>query len=497
MGIKLKTRSVDAFPYITAMVGAGMVASAGAFSISTAGPPTPLFAQGVGSDLNDNNGIDGNNFTINLPNTTIANNTIILSIAYPYSASRTCVITDSAGDTWPSLASAITTGTASTGNMRWSTFVLQNASAGLHNLLVTFDARIKPFQYTMAEFVNVGAVDGSHGAASVTHTTADAGSYTPTTNNDANGGHLIWTVAISNDTVGTLFANQASAIAKRGGISPKFMHANNICTIPNASSFDVQTTNAAVNPGFNFTQSTGTNFVVQSIALKVASVGAAPPAGIRVRRVLHYTFVNPQNGANNFLFPSEGNLLVATMAANNGINPVNSVTDSNGQTYTARAVSGNSQVFDKQNATPGDTLVLDVNFNGVGQQDSLHLWDVVGAQTSSFLNTAGANTAAPGSGLSCPNLPTITPSAAPGLTIVQAGMGTASQGGMASGAPSGSVFDGVTYDTSSSLFDQDRMDNADPFGHVNYSTTATQNWNWVITAQSHGSTAFATACCYH
>lgn len=463
------------------------------FPVPPAATPSPLFVQGVGSDLNDNNGITGNAFQFNLPNNTLAGNTIILTVSYPYSATRTLVITDSAGDTWPSLASSITTGTTSVGNMRVTTFALQNASSGFHQITATFDTAIKPFQYTMAEFYNVGAVDGSHGANNVAGTTAAAGSYTPTTPNDAHGGHLIWTYAISNDTVGTALANQASAIAKTGGTSPLFMHANNICTIPQASSYDTQLVNGAINPGFNFTQSSGTNFVVQSVALLASAVGTAPSAGIRVKRILHYSNVNPQNGTNNIICPCDGNLRLVTMAAGDNLNLLNSVSDSGG-TYTARAASGNSQVFDLQNATPSNGLVVNMSLNGAGQpQYSMRFFDVVGAQASSFLNTQGFNGSAPASGnVTTAGIPNITPNAAPGLTVCVTGWGTGPTKPPVS-SPSGAIYDIVYYTGET---DQDRMDNADGSGHLYYSTTAAQAWNWNFDNAARGSTLFATACCY-
>jgi hypothetical protein len=451
--------------------------------------------QGVGSDLNDNNGITGNAFQFNMPNVTLSGNALVLSIAYPFNASRTVAISDSAGDTWP--PATITTGTASSGNMNIKVFVLQNASAAMHTVTVTFDASIKPFQYSLAEFYNVatsGASDGSHGANSVSGTSASAGSYTPTTNNDANGGHLIWTYAISNDTVGTTLATQASAISKTGGASPSFMHANNIATIPSATSFDVQATNGAVNPGFDFTQSSGTNFVVASVALKAASAGTPPGTGIRVKRLLHYTVVNPQSGNNVILFPVDGNLRVATMGANNSENPVNSVTDSNSSTYTSRGVAGNAQVFDTFGTSANNAATLTLNLNGGEIQFSIHLWDVVGA-ASGFMNASGFNGAAPSSGSVFDDFPDHTPNAnVSGLTIVQTGMGTAGpQFGFASGAPSGAVFNDVFY---TGMTDQDRMDNADPFGHANFSSNAAQTWNWKLGAAGLGSTATATAASY-
>lgn len=462
--------------------------SSGAFP---GGMGTPTFVQGTGSDLNDNNGIDGNGYKFNLPNLTFAGNCLVLAIAYPFKSGRTITISDSNGDTWP--AAAVTAGTASLGNINTSIFVLPNATAGLHKLTVTFDAAIRVFQYTYAEFYNIAIAspaDGTHSAASVAGTSAAAGSFTPSTNNDANGGHLIFAYAISNDTVGTNASNQASAISKSGGVSPSFMCANNFATIPSASSFDVQTANGAINPGFNFTQSSGTNFVVAAVALKASNAGQMPAAGIRVKRILHYTISIPQTGNNVFLFPCDGNLLVGTIASGNDLNVINSVTDSNSQTYTNPGAASEPQIFYKQNATPSNAMTITFNLNASETQCSLRLFDIVGAQTSSFQNASGIYTTSPSSGSVANDLPDHTPSSAPGLTIAVTGFGTGPMNGIAAGAPAGAIYDIVYY---TGMTDQDRMDNADGIAHVYYSTTAAQTWNWGIDAGARGSTAFATA----
>ena len=327
-----------------------------ALPIAAGGTPSPQLVQLVGSDTNDNNGIKtGNNYVFNMPNATQAGNCIVLAISYPFGSGRTVAISDSRGDTWPSATQ--TTGTASSGNMNQKIFVLPNASAGLHILTLTFDTGLFPFQYTMAEFYNCVGADGSSGTASVSGPNISAGSFTPTTPNNANGGHMIFAYAMSNDTVGTLAATQATAMSATNSAS--LAHACNISTIPSLSSIGVQAVNAAINPGFSVTQaSTTTNFVVSAVALKAGNVGALPAAGIRIKRLLHFSDVNPVNGNNDVLFPCDGNLLVYTMAAGSDLNLLNSVSDTANGTYTSVADAGQSQFFYFPNATPGNTNKL-------------------------------------------------------------------------------------------------------------------------------------------
>lgn len=458
----------------------------GSYGVAAPGG-TPTLVQHVGSTTNDNNGIAGNAFTFTLPNVVGAGNCLILGISYPYSGSRTVALSDSSGDTWPS--AAITTTDSS--NLAQKIFVLPNATSALHTITLTFDTAIKPVAYAISEFYNVATsspVDGTHGTASVASPNVSAGSYTPTTNNDANGGHLIWTITRSNDKVGANNSFAASTIAPTG--SQSLLDADNTCTIPGSSSFYVQATNGAINPGFTITQSTGTNFVCSSVALKAASAGTAPAAGIRIKRILHATYTLGGSSA-VFQFPCDGNLLYTAAPAGSDQNPISAVTDSNSQTYTNPGAATEPQCFYKQNATPSNSLKI--TFSVTGPQFSLRMHDIVGANASSYKNTNGVYTTAPGSGSVADNLPNFTPSAAPGLTVTTVGFGTGPVTGMASGAPAGSVFDLVYYTGET---DQDRMDNADAQAHVYHSTTGAQTWNFGITSASWGSTAFATAICF-
>ena len=446
------------------------------------GAATPTLVQHVGSTLDDNNGEANNNYKFCLPNPTLTGNCLILGITFPYSACRTVSITDSTGDTW-TLAATQTTDSV---NQAQRIYTVANATPALHTITITFDTILKAVSYEISEFYNIALtspVDGTKGAANSTGPNVAVGSYTPSTNNDANGGHLIWTIARSNDKVGTLTANMASNIV--GTASTALLAADNTCSIPGASSFVVQGTLSAINPGFTITQSSSTNFVTTSVALKAANAGTAPGAGIRIKRILHTTWTA---GSSVFQCPCDGNLLFTALSAGDNLNAVSSVTDSNGQTYTNPGASGEPQCFYKQNATPANNLKI--TYVAGGPQFSMRFYDIVGAQTSSFNAVSGANGANPGSGNVTIAMPVHTPTVAPGLTISTVGFGTGPGTGMGAGSPAGSVFD---LEWASTETDQSRMENADAVGHLYYSTTATQNWIFSIGNASRGSTAFATA----
>jgi trimeric autotransporter adhesin len=483
-------------PIVTGTLASTEAGDSAAFAGGSGGTPTLIWT--VGSTTSDNNGIAVNGVQFNGPNNTLAGNSLILAIGYPYSASRTVSINDSAGDVWP--APAIVQGTAANGNMRTAIYVLPNASAALHQLTLTFDAAVRPFSYSLSEFNNVALVsplDGTKGANAVAGSAANAGSFTPTTNNDASGGHLIFQYAISNDTVGTGSATRASAMSATNGA--KLLHADNSGTIPSASAYLVQGANAAINPGFAITQSTGTNFVVSAVALKAAMAGAAPAAGIRIIRVLHFSLTPGSSGVKTYLFPVDGNLRVLTMAAGSDLNPVPSVTDSDGHTYSPRAAASQSQIFDFGNTTANNALTL--SFDAGANQFSGHLWDIIGADPTPFMNASGIYKSNPSSGAVVNDLPDHTPNAnVKGLTIAQTGMGTAGPVSIippssffAPGAPAGATPDIIYY---TGMSDADLFDNADPFGHVSFNDNTPQTWNWGMGVAGRGSTAFATAASY-
>jgi hypothetical protein len=82
------------------------------------------------------------------------------------------------------------------------------------------------------------------------------------------------------------------------------------------------------------------------------------------------------------------------------------------------------------------------------------------------------------------NQPTITPTGTNELVIATMGIGDGPGLGLASGAPSGGVWDLTTY---TGELDLDLMENADAQAHLYNTTTTTENWNWTITSNGDNS----------
>jgi hypothetical protein len=84
------------------------------------------------------------------------------------------------------------------------------------------------------------------------------------------------------------------------------------------------------------------------------------------------------------------------------------------------------------------------------------------------------------------NQPTITPTGTHELVIATMGIGQGPGLGLASGAPSGGVWDLTTY---AGEDDTDLMENADAQAHLYNATTSTEHWNWNITPKGDNSCA--------
>ena len=447
--------------------------------------PTPTLAQHVGSSSNDNNGIRGNAFKFTLPNPVGSGNCLVLGISYAWAAGRTVSIADSTGNTWPSSPAVTTTDGAT---LISSIFVLPNANSGLTTITVTFDAPLKPFQYTVSEFYNVATASPVNGTSN-SHSTAApnvaAGSFTPG-NNDANGGNLVWSYFIDQTNIG---AHTASAVVSTG--SATLLDANITWTIPSASQSFVQTTAGAINPGVTVTQGTNDTFNALAVALQAANAGTPPAAtGIRIVRVLHLGITAPLGNGATFQVPTSGNLIVLSAWEQNLTN-ITSVTDSNGNTYTKRAFNDSCPSFwYAGNATPGATLTLTVaNANYTGDL-TIQVFDIMGADPSPFDGIAGTNQSADTNGANLSNTPSITPVSAPGLTLASLSLGQGPSSGLGTGSPTGAVFDYVYYTGET---DFDLMDNADGRAHFYNSDLSTENWNWIVANGAQTTTYSATA----
>src|SRR2546428_480672 len=147
-------------------------------------PPRPALVQNL-STYTNRDGEAGNDFIVNLPTPTLANNCLILALTNAYSPTRTILVSDDKSNTWTAgphvdfVANNETT----------TIFFALGVPGGTQKITIHFDASIYDVHATVSEWTNIAtaaAANGSSGASGVA-SPVSAGSFTPG-NNDANGG---------------------------------------------------------------------------------------------------------------------------------------------------------------------------------------------------------------------------------------------------------------------------------------------------------------------
>jgi hypothetical protein len=417
----------------------------------------------------------GNNFSFWLPNNVGAGNAIIVAINYEWSATRTVSITDNNGNAWPSTP---TVGPTDAGaNSSAAIYVLLNAHAGATKITVTCDAVLRNFQFTASEWMNIAtasAVAGSSASTSTTSPNVSSGSFTPT-NNDGTGGNLIWTYicnvgAADSDKV-TNFAAGGSATLLDADIA---WGANGLF---HASEYVVQTAATAINPGMTVTSTPGNStYHALSVALKAASAGTAKPTGIHVLRVSHMTNdVPPLSWP--IQFPSSGNLIVITFAAQTGTINISGVTDTKSNTYAKiQPATDEPQFWYASNATTDPTLKFTIT-SSAASNSSLTVYDIEGADPNPVDGSIGVGSTNDPLGVNMSDQPVFTPASVNGLVIVVLQCGIGPTSAFNTGTPSGAFFNSVSYPGE---VDGDTIDNADGYAHYYNPDLTTEHWNWVI-----------------
>jgi hypothetical protein len=466
----------------TATCSATKTASGGGSGSGGSTGSTPALIQHVSSTSNPfpGNGISGNNFKIPLPNPVLAGDALVLAISYPTGNKPS--ITDNLGNAWPSSAACTAT---TVGNMTAAIYVLPNSHAGTlatpGAVTVGLGASVQPFQYTLSEFNKIATsspVNGCIQKAGISPAsgTISPGSLTPTANNNANGGNVIWsyTASAANTSGYPTGWTAASGFTLLDG--------NNIGMsgyISTASQWQIQPTQGAVTPSIVEAGDNGDTYNSLAIALKIAAAGGSMPAGIHINKVLHFT----QQSAGSSLTletPVTGNLRVLAFSL---AGTVSSITDNDtGSSWTIEQGSNNPQasIAFAPNRGPLPTLKITVRFSSVNYPTSIRFFDIQGAAAAPFDVAASNNpTTCPAPVGNTSAAPPITPTTAKGLTIAGMPMGTGPVEGVV--GPANAIFDLVYY---SGETDFDMMENADAVGHYYNPDLSTENWSWTTAPHS-------------
>jgi len=389
------------------------------------------------------------------------------------------------GQSWP--AAAVTKDGGS-GNYVSQIYVLCGSTGGRDTINVGLGGSTLPFEYTVSEFNNIavsGCVDGSAGGANLAPSgsaTINPGSFTPATNNDSNGGHIIWNY--------TALSSIANGNPSTWSAAPGFTLLDGDIAwfdkqgFPHASQWYLQTTNGAVTPSITATGDTADTFNSVSVALLVASAGGSMPAGIHINKILHQSWTAPTSSTLNLQLPATGNLRVLAFTV--GLNSLNitSITDNENGTWNIEQSNGDSsQIWYSANRSANPNLKVTLHLSGASDTNSVRFFDIQGASASPVDVAAGTDPTSCLSG-TINNQPNLTPTGGNELVIATMGIGDGPGLGLASGAPSGAVWDLTTY---SGEVDNDLMENADALAHVYITSGGPETWNWSITVNGGNS----------
>jgi len=452
---------------------------------------TPIMFQHIASSTNPTgNGIPGHAFVLHteaLP----ANATAVMGVTVAHGI--TVTLSDTLRGAW---SAPVCKQDAGTGLAKTYLFVQPLGAAGGTDTITigVGSSNTQPVQFDLTIFENIATSSAANGSLCPSggnllpnsSGVINPGSFTPTTNNAANGGDVIWNYT---PICSTNAAWNASNFKPASGFT--LLNGDTIWTddqgFPEASQYYVQTKQASVTPSITATGENGSRdcFNSVSVALKIANQGATAPKTIHVAKIIHESFITFSSpGKQMVLFPTVGNLRIAAFTwpggcSGAGAGCVTGLSSSDGCAWKlVGGTGGDAVIAYAQNCSPCPTCTLTLNWSGSQMlpQASFRLYDVENAKSSSYQNSSGDEGSC---GTAVTDAPTITPKgASSGLVIAVLGNGNGPVTLVRS--PTGSVFDLWTF---AGQTDSDLADNADASSHVYFSSTAAEEWDY---AKTHG-----------
>jgi hypothetical protein len=448
-----------------------VAALGGTCRVDTPGGATPTLVQQVNQSLlaSGFNVSSNGTFSLNLPNGTQQGNAIVLALTTKGSFGGS--VSDDQSNAWTAGPSAQDTANNQFAYIYYALNVKQNTrTITIHS----GSGGLTVFQPTAAEFYNVAlsaAADGSSGASG-NSATVTAGNLTPTTSGDL----LFHYVFRSTNQV-----NSGFTAGSQSSINWRLLSQDTLDG--DAVQYGVYNSTATINP--QMTMSSGTSFVSVAIALKSATAGAAPPGGIRVVKILHETFVKSSPTTQTLGVPCTTGDLVVAMISGNSAWLVNSMSDSNSNTWhnTGPQLNNNSccsegaQTWYISNANCSTNMTVTVTFNSTSTgHGGIFFYDITGASASPFNVDATANGYQNDpAGSPLPNAPTITPTVPNTLLLCEMPVQYNTVGGMTN-VP-GTLFDSSNY-TGESVSGPEPVDQNNGWGHANVSGTGPFSITW-------------------
>ena len=390
---------------------------------------------------------------------------------------------------------SMTAGTASNDGTRVINWYYLPAATGKQNIDVALSAAATNVQFGCMEFYNVATsspVDGTPTSASgITGPFAAPGSITTTQAND-----LILVVGIDDNS---LCCNVAVNNFSAPGTNYTMHNATRrfgpfVYSIAWGGS-------GAINPGIRAYQSgTADTWGVAAIAFKASPGAGTAPSGMYIA---HEIVEVPGATSDTIQLPCSGNLWVALGSTTPTQAKINSITDSDSNTWSWIGTSTSQpQIFHADNAacSNNNTRTATITMSSVATPDPIYFYDVVGAaasplDTSVTTSTSGASAAAglvnsgaqnqlhySVSSTSCPNsansnsVLNFTPSTNSGIAFVVENNGEGPECGASS---TGNVLDSDWFHGENDSC-CGTLSSSSGYGHLAYSNAVQQTFtfNW-------------------
>lgn len=408
-----------------------------------------------------------------LPEPTQAGNAILLGLFSDNSGNPKWTVSDDKSNTWTLAGST----TDSNSNIVAVYYAL-NVAAGTRMLSVKNSGGTNgDIAVSASEYYNVAtssALDAHSCSAGASSKIISAGSVTPGT-----AGDLLWQWAAD--------ANSAAVSSFAAGSQSNIAWQLNGTDInaSDATQAGVYNATAAIDP--TFTSGTAVPFDSCVMALRAASAGNPPSRAFRIVHMLHAEMINTISPY-PVEIPTSGNLFVISFSS--GGNTITTITGTPLNTWTSTGGPTNpdnqtyypdQQVYYAANATPSNTMTLNIGQAGSSPGTTFMIYDFVGAASSPFDGDSGGQ-----EGDQAPNPVTqlttcsgcLTPSSANEVILGNVGQDWCTATGVVS--PSGALFDSATY-TGNSVNGPEPVDQNNGWFHYYDAGTGalTATWSYV------------------
>src|SRR5260370_12772067 len=418
-----------------------------------------------GNNANISSGV-GNTYKVALLEPVGAGNCLVLLLTFINSVTVS-TISDNINGSWSTTAAQTCLGVTNNKNF----YLFPNAGAGVTTITIVFSADVQGQPFTIMEWSGIATsspANGGHSNPSQNYngtTAVSTGTFTPTSDNTANGGNLILAGFYLDPFAAT--SNPTSFVACAGFT---LLHADigwvNNGGLPKAASYQVLASQTSVNPAMTPTGDTNAadTYNCVALALKLSPAAGTPPSS--KMRVVSEQFHMVTTGGAAFGWKNQitvtGNLLVLTTFHHQ----YTSITDSDGNTWTsvpsdATPPNEASAEIWYATVTPNPSLVVTANVVSTQNVPMARFYDVANAKSSNVLGAHGFTTTH-ANGATQDHSPDITPTTMDAIVIIMAEDGNGPV--LAITNPANAVLDQVPY-TSTLNQDSATYDSGNDWAH--------------------------------